>query len=85
MIDFTGGRKKAKDTKITAKKKRALERAASSEDEARAESTAKTPKSTKKQKVNQEKETRKGQKVRSFSSLTYTSFACKFIFNIRFN
>lgn len=67
---IAGGRKKAKDTKVTAKKKRALERAASSEDEVRAESTAKTPKSTKKQKVNQEKETRKGQKVRSFSSLT---------------
>lgn len=67
-IPIAGGRKKAKDTKVTAKKKRALERAASSEDEARAESTAKTPKSTKKQKVNQEKETRKGQKVWSFSS-----------------
>lgn len=44
------------------KKKRVATGTVSSEDEARPEVT-KTPKSTKKQKVNQEKETRKNQKV----------------------
>lgn len=60
-----GGRKKAKDTKLVAKKKRG---AASSEDETRTEPTAaKAPKATKKQKVIQEKDTRKNQKVNSCS------------------
>lgn len=58
-----GGRKRIKDTKApVGKKKRVATGTVSSEDEARPEVT-KTPKSTKKQKVNQEKETRKNQKV----------------------
>lgn len=58
------------------KKKRASTVSAlSSEDESRTEAVVKTPKSTKKQKVIQEKETRKVQKVNHhhfFSSLTHT-------------
>lgn len=55
------------------KKKRPAVSAQSSEDESRAE-VVKTPKSTKKQKVIQEKETRKTQKVihHFYSSLTTT-------------
>lgn len=58
-----GGRKKAKDTKVSAKKKRTV---ASSEDEAHVETGGKAPKSTKKQKVIHEKESRKIQKVNHF-------------------
>lgn len=60
---FLGGRKRIKDIKVPMnKKKRTAPSALSSEDESRAE-TVKTPKSTKKQKVIQEKETRKTTKV----------------------
>lgn len=68
-----GGRKRGKDTKVPAKKKKSATGAASSEDEARPDTGAKAPKATKKQKVNQEKETRKTQKVISFSH-THLSF-----------
>lgn len=65
------GRKKGKDTKALSKKKRN----ASSEDEARGSSTVGTvqQKSTKKQKVNQEKEGRKGQKVCIILTIIYSA------------
>lgn len=57
------GRKRIKDIKVPVnKKKRATISALSSEDESRTEAIVKTPKSVKKQKVIQEKETRKVQK-----------------------
>lgn len=56
---FSEGRKKGKDTKALGKKKRNP----SSEDESRGSGGGATQKSNKKQKVNQEKEGRKGQKV----------------------
>lgn len=70
---FVGGRKRIKDIKTPVnKKKRPAASAVSSEDESRAE-VVKTPKSTKKQKVIQEKETRKTQKViSSFVLITNT-------------
>lgn len=74
QLIFVGGRKRIKDIKTpVSKKKRPAVSAVSSEDESRAE-VVKTPKSTKKQKVIQEKETRKTQKVihHSYSSLTHT-------------
>lgn len=55
---FLGGRKKAKDTKTTAKKRKLV----SSEDEARGGNVSSTGKKGR-NKVNQEKESRKGQKV----------------------
>lgn len=57
---------------MTAKKKRTVDRTASSEDESRADVNVKTPKSSKKQKVNQEKETRKGIKVMHFINILHT-------------
>lgn len=61
---FVGGRKRIKDVKTPVnKKKRPAASALSSEDEAKTEAIVKTPKSSKKQKVIQEKETRKTQKV----------------------
>lgn len=67
-----GGRKKAKDTKVAAKKKR---NAPSSDDETRVEAGGKAQKNNKKQKVNHEKEGRKTQKVNHFHSSNnkYTS------------
>lgn len=64
MKSILGGRKRLKETKTpVSKKKRAPTNTVSSEDESRVETIIKTPKSTKKQKVIQEKETRKVQKV----------------------
>lgn len=73
-VFISGGRKRIKDIKVPInKKKRTAISALSSEDETRTEAVVKTPKSTKKQKVIQEKETRKVQKVNHhhfYSSLT---------------
>lgn len=62
---FVGGRKKIKDIKmpVTKRKRPITNSAVSSDEELRIESTPKTPKVVKKQKVIQEKETRKPQKV----------------------
>lgn len=75
-VSFLGGRKRIKDIKVPMNKKKRASTvsAVSSEDESRTEAVVKTPKSTKKQKVIQEKETRKVQKVNHhhfFSSLTH--------------
>lgn len=69
VLLIPGGRKKAKDTKLVAKRKRG---AASSEDESRSDAGAvKLPKANKKQKVIQEKESRKSQKVNSRSIILF--------------
>lgn len=57
---LTEGRKKGKDVKTVTKKKRA---ASSEDDEQRGNAGNTSQKASKKQKVNQEKDGRKGQKV----------------------
>lgn len=78
---FSEGRKKVKDPKVTGKKKRSL----SDEEDKPEEKVAATQKSSKKQKVNQEKEGRKAQKVIIaivnihfilFYLTTFRNFAC---------
>lgn len=71
-MNISGGRKRAKDAKVPAKKKRIPTiTTASSEDEALPEIGAKVPVKPKKPKVIQEKEIRKPQKVNSFSLIHF--------------
>lgn len=62
------GRKKGKDVKTVTKKKRA---ASSEDDEPRGNTGNTSQKASKKQKVNQEKDGRKGQKVIIFHQHSY--------------
>lgn len=71
VVNLSEGRKKIKDLKVTGKKKRSL----SDEDEKvdeKVSSAAAQNKSSKKQKVNQEKDGRKAQKV----IITITIHSC---------
>lgn len=71
------GRKKGKDTKALGKKKRSL----SSEDEGKESSGGGTAqKNNKKQKVNQGKESRKGQKVNTIISFHLTNAPPLFLY-----